>query len=104
MSFSLSLNPALYRLIDPLEARVVIEAQPAQYELLKAYGQDLAAFFIVSDVVLIELPDVPESPGVIISVEKATGTKCERCWNYRSAVGTFPDHPTLCDRCVEAVR
>ena len=88
----------------PLEARVVIEAQPAQYELLKAYGQDLAAFFIVSDVVLIELPDVPESPGVIISVEKATGTKCERCWNYRQAVGTFPDHPTLCDRCVEAVR
>ena len=41
---------------------------------------------------------------VIISVEKATGTKCERCWNYRQAVGTFPDHPTLCDRCVEAVR
>ena len=88
----------------PLEARVAIEAQPAQYELLKAYGQDLAAFFIVSDVELIDLPDVPGSPGIIISVGKATGTKCERCWNYRQAVGTFPDHPTLCDRCVEAVR
>jgi len=88
----------------PLEARMVIEAQPTQYDLLKAYGQDLAAFFIVSEVVLQLLPDVPESPGVIITVEKATGAKCERCWNYRSAVGTFPDHPTLCDRCVEAVR
>ncbi|MGZ9190129.1 MAG: zinc finger domain-containing protein, partial [Nitrospira sp.] len=86
------------------EARVEIEAQPAQYDLLKAYGQDLPAFFIVSDVVLHLLPDVPESPGFIITVDKATGIKCERCWNYRSAVGTFPDHPTLCDRCVEAVR
>ncbi|MGZ8394886.1 MAG: zinc finger domain-containing protein, partial [Nitrospira sp.] len=88
----------------PLEARVEIEAQPAQYDLLNAYGQDLPAFFIVSDVVLQLLPDVPESPGFIITVDKATGIKCERCWNYRSAVGTFPDHPTLCDRCLEAVR
>ncbi|MCE3222981.1 MAG: ileS [Nitrospira sp.] len=88
----------------PLEARVVIEAQPASYELLKRYGTDLPAFFIVSDVMLIELPEVPDALAFIITVEKATGAKCERCWNYRSAVGTFPDHPTLCDRCVEAVR
>jgi isoleucyl-tRNA synthetase len=88
----------------PLEARVVIEAQPASYELLKAYGSDLPAFFIVSDVLLHELPDVPDSPAFIITVEKATGAKCERCWNYRPSVGTSTDHPTLCDRCIEAVR
>jgi isoleucyl-tRNA synthetase len=39
-----------------------------------------------------------------VDVEKATGQKCERCWNYRAAVGTYPDHPTLCDRCIEPVR
>jgi isoleucyl-tRNA synthetase len=44
------------------------------------------------------------SPDFRISVERAQGIKCERCWNYRSAVGTFPEHPTLCDRCVEAIR
>ena len=44
------------------------------------------------------------SPTVVISVAKATSTKCERCWNYREAVGKDADHPTLCDRCVEAVR
>ena len=43
----------------------------------------------MSDVVLNDLPDVPDSPAFIITVGKATGTKCERCWNYRSAVGTF---------------
>ena len=30
--------------------------------------------------------------------------KCERCWNYREAVGKDSTHPTLCDRCVEAVQ
>lgn len=88
----------------PLEARVVIEAQPGRYALLKDYGQDLASFFIVSDVSLQPRQDLPDNPGYVITVEKATGAKCERCWNYRPAVGTFPDHPTLCDRCVEAVR
>lgn len=88
----------------PLEARVVIDANPDRYELLKGYGQDLASFFIVSDVSLQRRQDVSESPGYVITVEKATSAKCERCWNYRPAVGTFSDHPTLCDRCIEAVR
>ena len=88
----------------PLEAKVVIEAQPTICELLTSYGHDLPAFFIVSEVVLRPLPEVPDAPGYLITVEKASGIKCERCWNYRPAVGTFPDHPTLCDRCVEAVR
>jgi isoleucyl-tRNA synthetase len=88
----------------PLEAKVLIDAHPARYDILKTYGQDLPAFFIVSDVVLQSVPQLPEKPGFAITVEKATGVKCERCWNYRAAVGSFPDHPTLCDRCVEAVR
>jgi isoleucyl-tRNA synthetase len=39
-----------------------------------------------------------------VRVAKSEAAKCERCWNYRPAVGSFIDHPTLCDRCVEAVR
>jgi isoleucyl-tRNA synthetase len=88
----------------PLEARVVIEAKPRRYEVLKGYGQDLQAFFIVSDVVLQPAEQLPDNADFTVSVEKATGAKCERCWNYRSSVGTFADHPTLCDRCIEAVR
>jgi len=88
----------------PLEARVVIEAKPRRYEVLKGYGQDLQAFFIVSDVVLQPAEHLPANADFTVSVEKATGAKCERCWNYRSSVGTFADHPTLCDRCIEAVR
>ncbi|NJL16796.1 MAG: hypothetical protein HC938_05940 [Nitrospira sp.] len=38
-----------------------------------------------------------------ITVERSDAAKCERCWNYRDAVGKDHDHPTLCERCVEAV-
>ncbi|MBX3121676.1 MAG: isoleucine--tRNA ligase [Nitrospira sp.] len=88
----------------PLEARVVIEANSERYEFLKRYEQELSSFFIVSDVVLTQAGHLAESPGYSVTVDKATGAKCERCWNYRSAVGTSADHPTLCDRCIEAVR
>ena len=29
--------------------------------------------------------------------------KCVRCWHYRPEVGSFPDDPELCARCVENV-
>ena len=27
--------------------------------------------------------------------------KCERCWHYRSDVGSNPEHATICGRCVD---
>jgi isoleucyl-tRNA synthetase len=38
------------------------------------------------------------------SVSKADGQKCERCWHWETDVGQNPDHPTICGRCVEAVK
>jgi isoleucyl-tRNA synthetase len=38
-----------------------------------------------------------------ISVSKADGQKCERCWHWETDVGANPDHPTICGRCVKAV-
>ena len=87
-----------------LEARIVIEANPDRYRLLSQHAQDLPTIFIVSDVELRQVTDLPLNPDFTVKVEKATGKKCERCWNYRSAVGDFSEHPTLCDRCIEAIR
>ena len=87
----------------PLEARVMIEANAERYEFLARYQQDLVVLHRVGRGADAGL----ESRGALrfaITVEKATGTKCERCWNYRSAVGSSTEHPTLCDRCIEAVR
>jgi isoleucyl-tRNA synthetase len=94
-----------------LEARVILQASPPTYDFLQSYEADLPALFIVSQVLLSRVAAVSleghllsDSSGFAVDVSKATGAKCERCWNYRPAVGTFADHPTLCDRCVEAIR
>jgi isoleucyl-tRNA synthetase len=39
-----------------------------------------------------------------IVVSKADGEKCERCWHYETTIGASKEHPTLCHRCVEAVK
>jgi isoleucyl-tRNA synthetase len=38
------------------------------------------------------------------AVSKADGQKCERCWHWEMDVGRMPEHPTICGRCVEAVK
>ncbi|HUE36266.1 MAG TPA: isoleucine--tRNA ligase, partial [Candidatus Acidoferrum sp.] len=38
------------------------------------------------------------------SVAKADGQKCERCWHWELDVGKTPEHPTICGRCVQAVK
>jgi isoleucyl-tRNA synthetase len=41
---------------------------------------------------------------VIITVSKADGQKCERCWHWKTDIGQNADHPTICGRCIEAVK
>jgi isoleucyl-tRNA synthetase len=41
---------------------------------------------------------------VPVTVIKADGQKCERCWHWETDVGSNPEHPTICGRCVEAVK
>ena len=84
-----------------LEAHVRIEADPDAHQFLTAYAGELGTIFIVSRVTLVPAPT--DSSDIRITVEKSAAAKCERCWNYRDAVGKDRDHPTLCERCVEAV-
>jgi isoleucyl-tRNA synthetase len=39
-----------------------------------------------------------------VSVSKADGQKCERCWHWETDIGQNAEHPTICGRCVEAVK
>src|SRR6185436_7579594 len=65
---------------------------------------DLATLFIVSEVTSETRSGAVSDSDFAISVTKSAHAKCERCWNYRKAVGQDASHPTLCDRCVEAVQ
>ncbi|HEY4417413.1 MAG TPA: isoleucine--tRNA ligase [Verrucomicrobiae bacterium] len=40
----------------------------------------------------------------VVSVAKADGQKCERCWHWEMDIGQNTEHPTICGRCVEAVK
>jgi isoleucyl-tRNA synthetase len=45
-----------------------------------------------------------EGDAITASISKADGQKCERCWHWELDVGSDPAHPTICARCVRAVK
>ncbi|MCS6958701.1 MAG: isoleucine--tRNA ligase [Pseudanabaenaceae cyanobacterium SKYGB_i_bin29] len=91
-----------------LEAKVLLQVQDEGLKaILSSVAEDLRYLFITSQVYLVEeMPPVPHqltTEELTIGVDHAEGQKCARCWNYSVKVGTFPEHPTLCERCVEAL-
>jgi isoleucyl-tRNA synthetase len=76
--------------------------------LLEKYASKLPGLFIVSQVEIAnrngQSPAASGPEGLEIPVERATGAKCERCWNYSTHVGEENDyHPAICERCVAAI-
>ncbi len=80
---------------SPLEAAVSLTAAGDSFALLRNYAADLPAWFIVSQVELQERP----AGEIAVEVERARGEKCERCWKYKSDVGSNQDFPTVCADC-----
>jgi isoleucyl-tRNA synthetase len=37
--------------------------------------------------------------GGTVTVSRARGEKCQRCWKYEESVGKNPDYPDVCSRC-----
>jgi isoleucyl-tRNA synthetase len=81
----------------PLEAAVRVEASGELLDLLRRYRADLPGLFIVSEV------EVAEGSELRVSVSRATGVKCERCWKYTHDVGRDDRFPTVCAACASAV-
>ena len=77
-----------------LEAKVKLSASGEKLEFLKKAENELCAAFIVSEVEILE-----NNGDLEISIEKAEGEKCERCWTISKTVGANENHPTLCSRC-----
>jgi len=87
------------RIGGSLEAQLHLAAPEKLYPLLERYQYQLRYLFIVSDVVLEKLPASNGDAGLAITVNKAPGEKCERCWNYSTHVGEDKAYPTVCERC-----
>ncbi|HEV8589419.1 MAG TPA: class I tRNA ligase family protein, partial [Pyrinomonadaceae bacterium] len=87
-----------------LEARVEISAGSEAYGKLKQHADDLRYIFIVSEVELLAPNAEMDADAIEVTVARARGEKCERCWNYSTRVGESSKYPTVCERCVEALQ
>ena len=88
-----------------LEAAVSLQAGSAKLD-----PDLLATMFLVSQVTMGSnavagevLAEGKAENGVAITVLKAEGEKCARCWKFQLSVGQSQQHPALCARCEAAV-
>ncbi|HUL33856.1 MAG TPA: isoleucine--tRNA ligase [Candidatus Eisenbacteria bacterium] len=90
-----------------LEAKVLLNADLELKAKLKQHLAQLPSLFIVSQVELLSAGtgefESDAVPGLEVSVQRADGKKCDRCWNYSMHVGENSRYPTVCERCSEAI-
>ncbi|WP_419044805.1 isoleucine--tRNA ligase [Enorma massiliensis] len=85
------------------EVRISATVPSSDFVLLTGErGIDLAEFFIVSEVALMENEDA-EDDGITVTVDAARGERCDRCWNYREDTGVHGEHEHICSRCAAAL-
>jgi len=85
-----------------LSARVTVDAAAETAALLSEYRDFLPTLFGVSEVDL-KTSGPQDLKTTAVAVDRATGTKCERCWRYVPEVSVEPERQGLCSRCVEAL-
>jgi len=89
-----------------LDASITIFAGEDLYNALYPYAKELSLMFIVSQAFLAKKDKMKgdvegdDIANLRVVVETAVGDKCERCWMHDPSVGTNPEHPTICNRCV----
>jgi len=93
---------------NSLEAKVTLYLPEKYKTLISEYRTFLPTFFIVSAVeVADKSPDgsykSKEIEGLEVKVDKAAGSKCQRCWNWSETVGRFKKAPEICERCYKVI-
>ena len=88
-----------------LQAKVVISATAAELPLLQQYAEQLPMLFIVSEVEVQPATGAPATGAATprVTIERAGGVKCERCWRIVPAVSAEPASAGLCERCQNAL-
>jgi isoleucyl-tRNA synthetase len=82
-----------------LEAKVTLNVTN-EFEGAMNAKEDLRELFNVSELFV----ELMKAGQILCVVMRADGQKCERCWRWEKDVGQNPAHPTICGRCVEAVK
>ena len=80
-----------------LEADLEIQASGDLHQLLRAHEGGLKEILNVSRVSLFEGPELS------VAALPASGTKCNRCWNFMPEVAKYGIWENVCTRCHEAL-
>ncbi|MGK2927250.1 MAG: class I tRNA ligase family protein, partial [Lysobacterales bacterium] len=80
-------------------------------EAIDSLGDELRFVLLTSEARVGGLDEAPaaaerirlDEGEVALTVTPSVQQKCVRCWHYRADVGSDPEHPELCGRCVENV-
>jgi isoleucyl-tRNA synthetase len=83
-----------------LEAALRLDAGKKPYSNWAAKPEVLEAFRELCNVSQVEVTSDKDAELVV----RAAGQKCDRCWHWETDVGSNAEHPTICGRCVEAVK
>lgn len=85
-----------------LEAKATLYCSDKLYDFTASISDELTEIFIVSSVEVAKggTGEISgELEGLSVTISRADGEKCERCWVYSESVGSDEEHPTLCKRC-----
>ena len=83
---------------NSLEATVSLRCGTEIMSYLKPFAEDLRFLFIVSDVDLVEAPEL-DAQALEVAVSQAAGEKCARCWTYSPSLRTVSEAAEVCERC-----
>jgi isoleucyl-tRNA synthetase len=99
-----------------LDAHIIIKPTEELRELVTAEAETLKDMLIASSLLVVsELPDeltvytddkadaAGRLKGFSVAIAKAEGEKCERCWKISTKVGQDSAHPTICEKCLDAI-
>ena len=88
-----------------LDSEVELFANGEILDFLKENESVLPEILIVSSVKITDGDggDFHGDMSVGVTVRKAGGEKCERCWSYSDTVGSNAEHATLCARCAKII-
>jgi len=89
-----------------LDAELDLYCSPELTATLAKLEDELRFVLITSYARVHPLEDRPadaqdtDLPDLVVKVTPSDHAKCMRCWHHRQDVGTDPEHPDLCGRCV----
>ena len=94
-----------------LDAEVDLYADATTRYLMDSLGDELRFLLITSHARVHDEAEGPadavaaDVPGLSFSIKVTPSSfeKCVRCWHHCEDVGSHPEHPELCGRCIENV-